>query len=107
MTSKLSNTSFDNYGIEEYDSDAVQVESNEEPKRTWVFEVKEKGLKEFDSYLTFKDTNKIEYDWYYIKKPLFCHITLSADATEEEALKIASDRVAQWKYERAQEGGAV
>lgn len=95
--------------IEEYDTDDLKVDTDEEVKKRFEMQVDEKtGEIEWfiESYLTFDSIDKIFYskkDCFGCGKDRFINVyaTLPKDTTEEQAKKIMLDRVAKFKAERA------
>lgn len=95
--------------IEEYDTDDLKVDTDEEVKKRFEMCIRERTgeIKWFiESYLTFENIDKV----HYVKKDCFdcgegrrieAVATLPTDTTEEQAKKIILDRVAKFKAERA------
>lgn len=90
--------------IEEYDTDDMVVETNEEVKRRFELTVYRETMEtvwSIESHLTFENINKIQNSVYKAEGCIDIIATLSKDTTEEQAKKIMLDRIAKFKTERA------
>ena len=89
----------ENYYIEEYDTEEVEIESSKPPKCKWRMVFDKYGvLSQFgtSSTLTFRELNQI-----IPGRNRTCVIaTLDKDIPKEKAEKIICDRFAKWKAER-------
>lgn len=90
--------------IEEYDTEDMVVETNEEVKRRFELTVYQETMESvwpMESRLTFENINKIQNSVYKAEGCIDIISTLPKDTTEEQAKKIMLDRVAKFKAERA------
>lgn len=84
--------------IEEYNTDDLKVNTDEEVKKKFVMETRCGTEWFYESYLTFNDENKIHSSKG--GKIISAVATFPTDTTEEQAKKIMLDRVAKFKAER-------
>lgn len=87
--------------IEEWDTEAVKLESDKPIKHRWIAIIHEDGeLYRISHNLTIKDINSIADYSYRLRGCYIVQATLDRDVSKEKALKIIFDRFAKWKYER-------
>lgn len=90
--------------MEEYDTEDMVVETNEEVKRRFELTVYRETMETvwpIESHLTFENINKIQNSAYKTNGCIDIIATLQKDTAEEQAKKIMLDRVAKFKAERA------
>lgn len=90
--------------IEEYDTEDMVVETNEEVKKKFYMSMKcdeDKVMWFEESYLTFEDENRAWLTKGCCENIVRCIATLPSNTTEEQAKKIMFDRVPKFKAERA------
>lgn len=86
--------------IEEWETDAVKMESDKEPLRYWRMTFDIKGDRHsvlYDEGYTFTENKKIRICYGCYEALL----TTPVDYSEEKVKKIMYDFIAQWKYEHA------
>lgn len=87
--------------IEEWDTEAVKIETDKPIMHRWEAYIREDGtIQSISCRSTLKDVNSIEYKPYRPYGCYFVQATIGRDIPVEKARKIVLDRFAKWKYEQ-------